>query len=272
MQDRQKISHQGRHKGFNLLNVVLVGVALLLTGQALAARSVSAGWDFGLWFPVLMGAVLVLFVLIRLLLGHRLFMRPVWQRSVRILIGLLAAVFATVIILLVTEPARRNVETVAPGSWLVVLGCGIKPDGTPSWALANRLDAALDYVRENPETRVVVSGGQGSNEPIPEALSMARYLQARGIPATEILLEDRSTSTMENFQFSREILQAHGWDGEPILFATNDFHLFRSRLLARRNGFDAYGIGAPTPLPIRPNAYIRESVALFKSLAFDRLR
>ena len=68
--------------------------------------------------------------------------------------------------------------------------------------LARRLDAALAYLEENPKAYVVVSGGQGAGEDISEAEAMRRYLAARGIEESRILMEDKSMSTLENFLFS----------------------------------------------------------------------
>lgn len=149
--------------------------------------------------------------------------------------------------------------------YLVVLGCGIKPNGSPTLALKNRLDLSMEYAKEHPDTYIVVSGGQGPNEPMPEAHAMAYYLIDRGIKPERIILEDRSSSTMENFQYTKQILG----DTDEIAFITNRFHVFRSKILAKRNGFTAYGYGAPTPGIVLINSYLREFFAIVKSLVFD---
>lgn len=265
-------SHRTAGFRFHLLNALLIAGAVLLCTQALAARSVSSTWDFGLLLPLAMGGVLAVLALSRWIAGKPLMQGIRLRRVVQVLLLVSLAVFVLVQGLLIAEPflhGASRMEKTEETPWLIVLGCGIKPDGTPSWALANRLDAALAWVQAHPGTLLVVSGGQGANEPIPEALSMARYLMARGVSPEDVIVEDRSTSTMENFQYTIPLLREAGWAGESVLFVTNDFHLFRGRLLAARNGLDAYGIGAPTPPVIRPNVYLREFFALFKSLVVD---
>lgn len=149
--------------------------------------------------------------------------------------------------------------------YILVLGAGIKKDSSPTLALEKRLQWAIDYAGQYPDAYIVVSGGQGRNEPMPEALAMAYYLADRGINPGRIIIEDKSTSTMENFKYSKELIDA----GKKIAFITNDFHIFRSTMLARRNGLDAYGCGTSTPGIVLINCYLREFFAMVKSFIFD---
>jgi uncharacterized SAM-binding protein YcdF (DUF218 family) len=89
--------------------------------------------------------------------------------------------------------------------YLVVLGAQVYRNA-PSEILRYRLDAACDYLAAHPDTRVVVSGGQGPNEPCPEADVMARYLEQHGIETTRILRERRSETTKQNLVYSRELI------------------------------------------------------------------
>lgn len=260
--------------GFHLFNLLIAVFAIAAITQSFTAHSVSAGWDLGLLLPAVSGIFLLLFAAIRWIRGKRVLMNPVLQRAARIALSLALMVFLVVEGVLLSDPyVHGKVEftekAVGRDQWLIILGCGVKADGTPTWALENRLDEALDWYRAHPGTRLVVSGGKGPNEPIPEAQSMAEYLYGRGAAWNDVLVEDRSTSTMENFRYSRILMEQAGWNGSPILFVTNDFHVFRARMLAARNGFAAFGIGAPTPAVIWLNVYLREFFALFKSLAVD---
>jgi uncharacterized SAM-binding protein YcdF (DUF218 family) len=82
--------------------------------------------------------------------------------------------------------------------YVIVLGARIKESG-PSLILRQRLDYALEYLELNPDTVVIVSGGQGSDEPISEADGMRDYLISVGkIDADRIVLEKESFSTYEN--------------------------------------------------------------------------
>jgi uncharacterized SAM-binding protein YcdF (DUF218 family) len=90
-----------------------------------------------------------------------------------------------------------------------------------------------------------------------------------GIKEERIIKEDKSTSTMENFKNTKEIVLKDNSENIRILIVTNDFHMFRAKLLARRNGFIPYGLPSSTPWSILPNCYIREYFAVLKSLVFD---
>ena len=157
---------------------------------------------------------------------------------------------------------------------MVVLGCRVMPEGHPSILLQDRLDAALDYWEAHPEVTVVVSGGQGSNEPTSEARCMADYLMDSGVPEDQILLEDRSHNTKENLLYSKELLAAEGIQVEhaDVLVVSNGFHLTRTRMLAERFGYgEVSTLAAPTThIPSRIQMYIREPLALAKSFLLDR--
>ena len=157
---------------------------------------------------------------------------------------------------------------------MVILGCQVMADGDPSVLLQDRLDTALDYLEEHPDLTVVVSGGQGSNEPVSEARCMADVLIQGGVAEEQIRLEDQSSNTMENLVFSRELLAREGLEVEEtdVLVVSNGFHLTRARMLAGRFGYGEIStLAAPSShLPSRLYMYIREPLALVKSFLLDR--
>ena len=150
--------------------------------------------------------------------------------------------------------------------FLIILGCGIRADGTPTPLLRGRIDRAIGFAREQ-ERRTgkkllfITSGGQGKNEIISESASMKHCLMEQGIPETQIVEEDRSTDTAENMRFSKEKITEINPDGK-IAFATTNYHVFRSGLFARRVKMRAVGIGAKTKWYFWPNAAVREFVGL----------
>lgn len=155
--------------------------------------------------------------------------------------------------------------------YLVILGCGIRDDGTPCPLLAGRVDraAAFDQAHvaagDAPAT-FVPSGGQGSDEPISEALSMGNYLQEHwDVPAERIALEDRSTTTRENMAFSREVIERHAGrstDELSVAFSTTNYHVFRGYVAAHQAGMAVEGMGAKTKYYFWPNAFLREFIGL----------
>ena len=120
---------------------------------------------------------------------------------------------------------------------VIVLGAGLRGENL-SLILRNRLDAAVEYYNENPDVVIVVSGGQGPDEDIPEAEAMERYLYEQGVPLNKIIKEDKSTSTEENFKFSKELLEKHFGDGYNVGFITDDFHVYRAGKTAERVGLE----------------------------------
>ena len=150
--------------------------------------------------------------------------------------------------------------------YMIILGCGIRKDGTPSPLLRGRIDRAVAFRREQLEKTgkdlvFVTSGGQGANEVISESEAMKRYLITVGIPEDHILEEDRSTNTYENMKFSKAKIMERD-PGARIAFSTSDYHVFRSGLFARRVKMRAVGIGAKSKWYFWPNALVREFVGL----------
>lgn len=158
---------------------------------------------------------------------------------------------------------------------MIILGCQVMPAGHPSVLLRDRLDKALGWLEENPDTTVVVSGGRGVNEPSTEARAMADYLIEKGYPEELILLEEQSLNTNENLRYSIDVLARAGHDvTNNIMVVSNGFHLARVRMLWHRlsGGQDNLStLAAPSShVPSRLRMYVREPLALVKSFLLDR--
>ncbi len=155
---------------------------------------------------------------------------------------------------------------------MVVLGCQVKPWG-PSILLQDRLDEALAYWQEHPDVTVVVSGGQGPDEPFTEAQAMAGYLLSQGVPEEQLLLEEESHNTIQNLRNAKQLLEEKGHTMEDgVVIVSNGFHLTRARMLAGRVGYENVStLAAPSShWPSRLKMYIREPLALVKSFVLDR--
>jgi uncharacterized SAM-binding protein YcdF (DUF218 family) len=186
-----------------------------------------------------------------------------------VIIVLIAAVlqFALVESVLVFN-GRSDKETAT--DFLIILGAGLKGE-IPSPILYGRLEAGVNYLQKYPGTKVVVSGGQGRGEDITEAQAMYKYLVSKGIAEDRILIEDRSTSTMENFTYSKRLIEQNtGKSVSEVTFVTSNFHVFRAKMLADRNNLKSYAISCKTPVSVTIQLYIREYMALIKSFVVDR--
>lgn len=187
------------------------------------------------------------------------------------LAGLSAALLLFLLVegLLLSHGERDH--SALPADAVIVLGAGVNGE-TPSLMLQSRINAAAEYLNAHPDIPAVLSGGQGNGENITEAECMRRQLTAMGIGESRLLLEERSTSTAENFAFSKELLRQAGIDPETAVVAvvTNDFHCFRAHLIAQREGLTVLDVPAEVPwLLLNANYYVREFFALGKTLIFD---
>ena len=145
--------------------------------------------------------------------------------------------------------------------YLVVLGAQIKTSG-PSKALQYRLDEAIRYLEENPDTRVIVSGGQGPDEHMSEAQGMYDYLVEKGISPERIILEDQSKNTFQNLTFSAEYLDK---DNDLVGVVSNNFHVFRATKIAKKAGYEnVYGIAAKGEPFLQYNNMMREFLGVVK--------
>ncbi len=162
--------------------------------------------------------------------------------------------------------------------FVIVLGSGLRPDGAVPPLLASRLDrghavwAALDRRAQRSRRArrgaaafpplLIVSGGKGDDELMPEAEAMAAYLAGRGVPASRLVLECQSRSTEENLQFSQALLDEIR-PGARAVIVTSDFHAFRAALIARRIGLRGNATGAKVAGYYEPAALLREFAAVF---------
>ena len=144
--------------------------------------------------------------------------------------------------------------------YVVVLGSGLIGDQvTP--LLAARIDRGIEIYRKNPGSKLIMSGGQGPDEDVPEGVAMTRYAVSRGIPETDIIVEDRAVNTRENLLFSYALMPEVAEGKTPkVAVATTSYHLFRALLLARSLGLKCWGAGAPTKVYFAVNAFIREFI------------
>ena len=165
----------------------------------------------------------------------------------------------------IEAPIVAGARTDAPDDveYLVVLGAGLHGD-VPSLSLTDRLEGALAWLEAHPDCVAVVSGGQGPGETMTEGEAMGIWLEARGIDPSRIIVEDRATSTQENLEYSFALIRGRG--GEPdgnCAIVTSEYHLYRAKALAARQGVECFGVAARTSWPtLMLNYFIREGFAV----------
>ncbi|NSP65146.1 YdcF family protein [Enterococcus faecalis] len=152
--------------------------------------------------------------------------------------------------------------------YIVVLGSGLINGEIVPPLLQARINKAIQFYKaQNRATlnppKIVMSGGQGPDELLPESVAMKMYALTQGIPDDDILVEAHSKNTLENMRFSKEtMIEDFGNANFQAIFTTNNYHLFRAGLFARMAGLKADGIGAKTAFYFLPNAFIREFIAI----------
>lgn len=149
--------------------------------------------------------------------------------------------------------------------FVIILGCGLRKDGTPTPLLAGRIDRAIAFAEKQEKKTgkkitFITSGGKGGDERVSESLAMKRYLIEHGVPEDRIIEEDQSVDTMQNMRFSNEKIKAAG--GGKAVFSTTNYHVFRSGICSARVRMRAEGVGARTKWYFWPNASVREFVCL----------
>lgn len=238
------IQREGRSLA-NLLSLLL-GVILL------AGEAAMVIWGIGLFIGSDMGmerfakATAKLSPILMILMATTLYL------SVTFLNFVFYCVFLQFI------PVKRDFD------YVIIHGAGLHRDGTVTKLLAERCDKAIAiYHRDPTPPYIIPSGGQGSDEVCSEAEAMRRYLLGKGIPEEKILMEDKSTTTMENIMNSRDIIMAQSGRKYTAL-VTSNYHVYRAMRYARKAGLKAVGIGAHVAFYYWPSAIIREFVAVHR--------
>lgn len=183
--------------------------------------------------------------------------------SIILCIGITTSGVAFGNILANTKPDKQKTEVV------VVLGCIV--NGTrPGPFLRSRINKAYEYLNENPNSIAILSGGQGTGESISESQCIYDNLVEKGIDANRLLIEDKSTSTLENFQNTAKILEENKINDKNITIITNEFHEYRASQFAKRCGFTPYQCPSKTPwIGFMPFA-TREIYAIFYQIYLNR--
>lgn len=121
---------------------------------------------------------------------------------------------------------------------ILVLGCQVKPDGTLSLMLQDRLNKALALYEQKVSDKIIVSGDHGTNE-YDEVNAMKRYLMEHGVVSEAIFMDHAGFSTYESIYRAKHIFEAN-----KIVIVTQEYHLYRALYVAKSLGIDAYGVCA----------------------------
>ncbi|MDL2219452.1 YdcF family protein [Ruminococcaceae bacterium OttesenSCG-928-O06] len=266
---------QNRFLTYTLVGAVFVGMLVLMFGiYVLVGLLVLNGrlmykrerHTLANSLPFILAAAIVVFLLVSsFVITARI---PLWVRC--LWTGILLVLFFYffhIFVFLVTCLLCNLAPVPKRQDYIVVLGARVI-DGQPSPLLARRVDKAVRFYCKQQKKRappkLVFSGGQGADESVSEAAAMREYALKKGIPAEDILLEDKAENTWENMVNSKRIIEENaGGRVVRCVFATSNYHVLRSAMLARGAGIPMDGLGSKTALYYLPSALMREYIALF---------
>lgn len=244
--------------------ILAIGVFSLIYYGVIISYS-GTGSSFS-WFWLLTGTLCIgLFVIIGCMIRKNILL----PQPVRYIVTFL--VLAGVCIFLFIESlilyhANRDAEP--DMDYLIVLGAQIRGTRITN-SLKKRLNASEIYLKTNSDTLVIVSGGQGPGEDISEAEAMKKYLMDNGIAEERILVEDRSTNTVENIKYSKKLIVE---EDAKVALVTNGFHVFRSVSIAKKQGLEnIQGLSAPSDPILLISYYVREALGVIKDFAFGNM-
>ncbi|MCL2180189.1 MAG: YdcF family protein [Treponema sp.] len=224
----------GYISAFNLIWIV-IGTALILTGVFLKSL-LTLSAKMHIIFKMIFAPIIIIFALSFLIIESLVFF------SAR-------------------SSGSENAD------YLIILGAGLYRGG-PSLTLLRRINTAVDYAVRNPGVKIITSGGTGQGQARSEAAIMSNVLQINGIGIDRILIEDKSTNTFENLKYSARLMNDLN---KKAVIVSSEFHLFRAKIIAKRLGYNNAGtLASRTPRLLLLHYYLREYLAVIKTLIFDR--
>ena len=188
------------------------------------------------------------------------------KKLIDILVNVVLSYFYTLIIATFYCNVRASRHIPAfDKDYVIILGCMIDKDGSLTPILKARVDKAIEFAKKQKENTgkdiiFLPSGGKGEDEIITEAEAMKKYLIEQGIKEKNIIIEDKSTSTIQNMIYSNNIIMQKT-ENAKISFSTTNYHVFRSGVIANKCGIDCEGMGSKTKWYFYANALIREFIA-----------
>lgn len=235
------IRREGRQLA-HMLSLAL-GIAILVGEAATAAVVIK----YSVTFDVLMGRA---FYRSALFIIGSLISVTVIYGSMAFLIFMIYTLFLQII------PRKKDFD------YVIIHGAGLLHGDQMTKLLRDRLDKAIEVYRKDPTPpKMIPSGGKGADETVSEAEAMRRYLLEKGIPESDILLEDASRTTLENLRFSKQILD--GLEGRKYTaLVTSNYHVYRALRYCRKIGLKCTGIGSRVAFYYWPSALIREFIAI----------
>ena len=149
---------------------------------------------------------------------------------------------------------------------LLILGTRVRGE-YPEETLQMRIDAAAEYLKSNPAVIAIACGGIVHEDQYKsEAQAIYESLVEQSVEAERIILEDKSTTTQENFRNAMEIMRGMSDKELKVAILSSEHHLLRASLLAKKNGLEVKTVPAPSPKKLLLKNYAREFICFAEFL------
>ena len=134
----------------------------------------------------------------------------------------------------------ENASSVSDADCILVLGAGIRADGSPSPMLQDRLNTGIELYQNNAAPKLLMSGDHGRKK-YNEVQTMKDIALDQGVPSEDVFMDHAGFSTYDSLYRARDVFQAR-----KVIIVTQKYHLYRALYIARSLGLDAWGVSADT--------------------------
>ncbi len=183
------------------------------------------------------------------------------QRMTVIFGGLLATVLAWLFTAFALDAYGKRKLPSDTHDAIIVPGCAVRPDGTPSGALRRRTEHAIALWRSGQAPVIVLTGGVGRYPPS-EAEAAAKIAERAGVPIDNLLLEKASTTTEENARLSAQL--RHGMKAWSVIVVSDGYHCWRCKKLFSRHYAQVVTVGSMPSRKLRIRGALREVASIAK--------
>lgn len=183
-----------------------------------------------------------------------------------VLIGVIIALLVLGINLYMKQSVSKNIITIEEAAekeadCIIVLGAGVRADGTPSWMLEDRILIGEQLYEAGASQKLLMSGDHGRDE-YDEVNTMKNYAINDGIPSEDVFMDHAGFETYDTMYRAKEVFGA-----KKVIIVTQKYHMYRALYIAKSLGMEAYGVSADLRWYSNKQYYrdVREWLARVKS-------